>query len=189
MAEAEDQIDPYDVLQVDPQADQDVVQAAYRALARQFHPDVAPNAEAADKMATINAAFDLIRDADRRATFDRAHGRRAPAAAPPPGPSAADRAESRVDGPSWTTTRQGASWEGTAGPPPGRPSGSVLPFGRFRDWSLGEIARIDPGYLVWLDDKREGRPYRAEIDELLQRLNLRKPPAPAPRKGGPFRRG
>ena len=45
---------------------------------------------------------------------------------------------------SWTSSRQGASWEGTAGPPPGRPSGSVLDFGRFKGWSLGEIARVDP---------------------------------------------
>ena len=30
---------------------------------------------------------------------------------------------------------------GAAGPPPGRPSGSVLNFGRYSGWSLGEIAR------------------------------------------------
>jgi len=192
MAETDDGIDPYRVLQVDPTADQEVVQAAYRALARRFHPDVAPDLETARQMAAINAAFDLIRDADRREAYDREHGHgvaapsgsngEAPVATPPPAappPSAV----------SWSSSRQGASWEGTAGPPPGRPSGSVLGFGRFKGWSLGEIARVDPGYLMWLDDRREGARYHMEIDDILHKMSLRRPPPTAERKrGGPFRR-
>lgn len=193
MADSDDEIDPYRVLQVDPTADHEVIQAAYRALARRFHPDVAPDLETAQRMAAINAAFDLIRDADRRAAYDREHGH---AATPsrPNGESTA-QASSTAGGPpsagaSWTSTRQGASWEGTAGPPPGRPSGSVLDFGRFKGWSLGEIARVDAGYLMWLDDRREGARYHAEIDDLLHKMSLRRPPPTAERKrGGPFRRG
>ena len=144
-------------------------------------------------MAAINAAFDLIRDADRRATYDREHGHgaRAPARTAPlragRQPAPGRRADLRrvVD-----RSRQGASWEGTAGPPPGRPSGSVLDFGRFKGWSLGEIARVDAGYLMWLDDRREGARYHAEIDDLLHKMSLRRPPPTAERKrGGPFRRG
>ncbi|MFI5260984.1 MAG: DnaJ domain-containing protein [Candidatus Limnocylindrales bacterium] len=187
MTEADEQVDPYRVLQVDPAADQEVVQAAYRALARQFHPDVAPNAAAADRMAAINAAFDLIRDAERRAAFDREHGRRGAAAGGQPATSAGTAAGGGGAG-SWSATRQGPSWEGTAGPPPGRPLGSVLGFGRFKGWSLGEIARVDPGYLQWLEEKREGLPYRTEIDDLLRRLNLRKTADAPARKRGPFRR-
>jgi hypothetical protein len=67
---------------------------------------------------------------------------------------------------------------GAAGPPPGRPSGSVLTFGRHLGWSLGEIARVDPGYLLWLESKPEGRPYTEEIDTLLRRLGIRKSDAP-----------
>ncbi|HEY7941462.1 MAG TPA: DnaJ domain-containing protein [Candidatus Limnocylindrales bacterium] len=195
MAETDDRIDPYRVLQVDPTADHEVIQAAYRALARRFHPDVAPDLEAARQMAAINAAFDLIRDADRRTAYDRdhGHGHDAPprpngeAAAPTPPPPAAGPPASDA---SWTSSRQGASWEGTAGPPPGRPSGSVLDFGRFKGWSLGEIARVDPGYLMWLDDRREGARFHAEIDEILHKMSLRRPPPTAERKrGGPFRRG
>lgn len=192
MAETDEGIDPYRVLQVDPLADQEVVQAAYRALARRFHPDVAPDLEAARQMAAINAAFDLIRDADRRATYDREHGHGGTArsdgmaAAPPPAPESPRPAADT----SWSGTRQGASWEGTAGPPPGRPSGSVLGFGRFKGWSLGEIARVDPGYLMWLDERREGARYHAEIDDILHKMSLRRPPPMAERKrGGPFRRG
>jgi len=62
---------------------------------------------------------------------------------------------------------------GGAGEPPGRPSGTVLPFGRFIAWSIGEVARYDPGYLDWLDQRPEGRPYRAEIDTTLRGLGWR----------------
>jgi len=196
MTQADDEIDPYRVLQVDPTADQEVVQAAYRALARRFHPDVAPDRETAQRMAAINAAFDLIRDAERRAAYDREHGHARVSAGGPsdgrpqgPPPAQPPAAAGAASGPTWTSTRQGASWEGTAGPPPGRPSGSVLGFGRFKGWSLGEIARVDPGYLMWLDDRREGARYHAEIDELLHKLSLRRPPPAQERKrGGPFRR-
>ena len=43
----------------------------------------------------------------------------------------------------------------------------MLPFGRHIGWSLGEIARIDPGYLIWLQPRREAAPYREEIDRML----------------------
>ena len=64
---------------------------------------------------------------------------------------------------------------GAAGQPPGPPSGTVLPFGRFIAWSIGEIARHDPGYLDWLDLRPEGAPYRTEsqITERQQHLTVR----------------
>ena len=39
-------VDLYKVLQVDPEAEHEVVQAAYRRLARKYHPDLAPGPEA-----------------------------------------------------------------------------------------------------------------------------------------------
>ena len=36
-----DQIDPYKILQVDSEAEDEVIQAAYRRLARKYHPDLA----------------------------------------------------------------------------------------------------------------------------------------------------
>ena len=69
---------------------------------------------------------------------------------------------------------------GAAGLPPGRPSGSVLAFGRHLGWSLGEIARVDPGYLLWLESRPEGQPYGAELDAILRRLGIRRTdPVPA----------
>jgi hypothetical protein len=63
---------------------------------------------------------------------------------------------------------------GAAGRPPGRPSGSVLDFGRHIGWSLGEIARVDAGYLVWLAERSEGARHRAEIDAILGRKGMRR---------------
>jgi hypothetical protein len=63
--------DLYRVLQVDPSADADVLEAAYRRLARKYHPDVssAPDAEA--RMRELNDAYATLRDPVRRATYDR----------------------------------------------------------------------------------------------------------------------
>ena len=84
----------------------------------------------------------------------------------------------RVTEPSQSPYGRTPERDGTAGagPPPGRPSGSVLQFGRHLGWSLGEIARVDPGYLEWLEGRREGTPYLDEIDELLVRVGFRSVP-------------
>ena len=75
---------------------------------------------------------------------------------------------------------------GAAGEPPGRPSGTVLPFGRHVGWSIGEIARVDPGYLLWLAERPEGGRYRDEINRLLASMGMRTArPDPTP----PWRRG
>ena len=62
--------DAYAILGVDPAVDDDAIAAAYRALARRFHPDIAGDA-ATRRMMRINAAFDLIRDSHRRSLYDR----------------------------------------------------------------------------------------------------------------------
>ena len=55
--------DAYKILQVDPEAEDEVIAAAYRRLARKYHPDVAAGAEAAARMAAINEAFEVLRRA------------------------------------------------------------------------------------------------------------------------------
>jgi hypothetical protein len=79
--------------------------------------------------------------------------------------------------------------EGAAGPPPGNPSGSVLKFGRYAGWSIGELARKDLEYLEWLDRMAIGRAYRDEIDVVLRRAGRRKSAtAEAANRHGLFRR-
>jgi hypothetical protein len=63
---------------------------------------------------------------------------------------------------------------GAAGPPPGNAAGSVLNFGRYAGWSLGEIARADIEYIEWLDRATIGRQYREEVDAILRRVGRRK---------------
>jgi hypothetical protein len=78
---------------------------------------------------------------------------------------------------------------GAAGPPPGRPSGTVLNFGRYAGWSLGEVARTDIEYIEWLDRAPIGRNYRQEVDELLRKSGRRKPvDAEAADRRGLYRR-
>ena len=69
-----DPFDPYKILQVDSEAEDEVIQAAYRRLARKYHPDLAETPEAAARMAAINAAWELIGDPAARAAFDRKRG-------------------------------------------------------------------------------------------------------------------
>lgn len=75
--------DPYRVLDVAPDADDDAIKRRWRELARQHHPDRSAGdpeatARSTTRMARINAAYDLLRDPERRFRFDRsAAGRRA----------------------------------------------------------------------------------------------------------------
>ena len=62
--------DYYRVLQVDPQADPDVVEAAYKRLARKIHPDVSAAPDAGARMRELNEAYAVVGDASRRAGYD-----------------------------------------------------------------------------------------------------------------------
>ena len=220
--------DAYKVLQVDHEAEDEVIVAAYRRLARKYHPDVAGDAESAARMAAINAAFALVGTPDKRAAYDRDRATRhsGQPASPPPGHTTAQRPPATQAGPAthgassaagpaappprprepetvsrdWTSGRSsvGGGYDqsmrtsdgtGAAGRPPGNASGSVLTFGRYAGWSLGEISRADLEYLEWLDRMPIGRPYRDEIDAILRRTGRRRSAtAEATDRRGLFRR-
>jgi len=64
--------DYYTVLGVSRTASEKEVRSAYRRLARQWHPDVNPgNAEAEAKFKEINAAYEVLSDADKRKKYDQ----------------------------------------------------------------------------------------------------------------------
>lgn len=182
--------DYYQILQVHSSASQEVIRAAYRALAQRYHPDNAgPDGEA--RMVEINSAYEVLGDPGRRAEYDRdrAAGRWGTDSG-----ASGPRSRPGASGGTWTAPASGPAsrepwWVGSAGPPPGRPVGSVLQFGRFKGWSLGEIVRIDPGYLEWLESKPEGRPYLDEIDETLVRHGFRHAPKRDRARRGAFGRG
>jgi curved DNA-binding protein CbpA len=198
-----DRFDPYAVLKVSQDASQDALLAAYRALARRLHPDLSDDPSASAQMAQLNAAWETLGDPVRRAAYDRTHvagvildthGRSTTgdrATGPASGESATRSArqpggQPAASGPTW---RVGPNGEGGAGPPPGNPSGTVLDFGRHIGWSIGEIARVDPGYLEWLDKQAQGTRLHDEIDRTLRAKGLRVDAPAKPTGRGPRRFG
>ena len=64
-------MDLYAVLEVDPAASERVIRAAYRRLARAYHPDTNPAPDAAERFKAIAAAYAVLSDATRRHLYDR----------------------------------------------------------------------------------------------------------------------
>lgn len=133
--------DLYQVLQVDPAAEADVIAAAYRVLARKLHPDRA--AREGERMIELNRAYAILRDPSSRARYDRdrALGIQQPIPVPEP------------DGVRYTA-----------------PTAGRLDFGRYEGWTLRDVARRDPDYLRWLSRHASGARHRAEIEALLREL-------------------
>jgi DnaJ-class molecular chaperone len=62
---------PYETLGVTPNASQDDIRKAYRKAAKETHPDLNPGKpEAETRFKEINAAYDIIGDAERRKRYD-----------------------------------------------------------------------------------------------------------------------
>ena len=65
------QRDYYEILEVSRSASADDLKAAFRKLARQFHPDVNKEPDAEEKFKEINEAYAVLSDPDKRAAYDR----------------------------------------------------------------------------------------------------------------------
>ncbi len=64
--------DPYEVLGVDRKASAAEIKSAYRRLAKKLHPDANKNdPKAATRFAELNAAHEIVGDADKRKAYDR----------------------------------------------------------------------------------------------------------------------
>ena len=141
--------DAYRTLQIDPNAEDFLLEVAYRALAKRYHPD--GDAPDETRMAVINRAYDLLRTPVRRRKYDREHRLRAV------GPGLAS-----VDAP--LSNAMPASGNGSNG---GGAGSAVIDFGRYRGWSLKDLAKHDPDYLRWLARSSGGVRYRNQIHVLL----------------------
>jgi len=141
--------DPYAILQVVPTAEQEVVQAAFKALALKYHPDHDATRRAAEKMAELNRAYALLRDERARASYDRNRRR-------------------TLAGISVAASGTPRSMQ----PPATASPGSVLTFGRYSGWSLRDLARRDQDYLLWLSRHSSGIRYRTEIYGILRTMGV-----------------
>ena len=137
--------DPYKVLQVMPNAEQEVLRAAFRALALKYHPDHDSSARGARRMIELNEAYAMVRDADARAQLDR----------------------SRLRKYDYDSTPAGNGEATTPAPPRAASAGTQLDQGRYAGWTLRDIAAHDPDYLRWLSRHSSGLRYRSEIARLL----------------------
>jgi curved DNA-binding protein CbpA len=63
-------LDPYTTLGVPRGASARQVQQAYRRLARRYHPDLHPDAEATERMQRLNQAWEILSSPTRRASYD-----------------------------------------------------------------------------------------------------------------------
>ena len=148
----------YQVLQLDIDAESDVIGAVYRRLAQRYHPDRDPSPEAQVRMRELNESYSVLKDPEQRARYDAEltirRDRRT-----------GDRYVRRPTDAASAATSSSAF--GEAGPPPRGPAvGSVLDFGRYRGWTLGQIAAYDPDFLEWFERSPVGRQFRAEIAQM-----------------------
>lgn len=145
--------DPYAILGVTPDATPATIRQAYRDRARSAHPDLIGDAGLAT-MRNLDLAWDTLRNPVRRAEYDTSR---------------------LLAGHAGLSKPRQPEWMRAAGRPPGRPSGSRLDVGLYSGWTLGEVARHDNGYLMWLAARPEGKPFADEIRSILEAM---RPAAP-----------
>jgi curved DNA-binding protein CbpA len=143
----------YAVLGVSPDSDPDTIRNAFRRLARRYHPDTGGDAH---YMSAINKAWAELGDPELRAAYDQKMGIEredaATAEAPPPEPDSGSLATRLA---TQMATRMATS------------TGTILDFGRYEGWSIDQLAKHDPDYLLWLERTSIGRPLQAEIQAVL----------------------
>jgi DnaJ domain len=127
--------DLYAVLDLPRDASEDDVRHAYRRLARSSHPDLGGDAAAADRFRRIAAAYEVLGNTQRRASYDldrrmRERGRGPAAAQHAPGPTGGAVRSAPI--PPATERTQG------------RPPEAAAPLWSVDDWSairiLGKLA-------------------------------------------------
>lgn len=160
--------DYYRILQVDPEADAEVITAAFRVLARRLHPDRDSSGVQEYRMAELNRAYAVLRDPEQRRQYDAERR-----LAPPMGPGAApEREQPEREQPArrgGLSARMQAAAEAAGASAQGEASDETrLNFGRYAGMTLREIAAQDTEYLRWLSRHSSGLRFRPEIERILR---------------------
>lgn len=153
----------YQLLQVDPSADPDVIVAAHKILAGRLHPELDFTGVQEYRRNELDRALAVLTDPVKRRAYD------------------ARLAAERLGEPEGTGTT--ARDRVPVGPGHGRPGYTLgerlratdtdrlgqiqLDFGRYTGYTLGELLRSDPDYLRWLSRHSSGVRYRGPILRLL----------------------
>ena len=155
----------YAVLGISPDSDPATIRNAFRRLARRYHPDTGGDAH---YMSAINKAWAELGDPELRAAYDRRMGIErqsadadaAEAGAETAAEAAAEAAAQPAEPVAGSLTERMATrmMSGT---------GTVLDFGRYEGWTIDQLAKHDPDYLLWLERTSIGRPLQAEIHAVL----------------------
>ena len=82
MTQESDFIDFYRILQVSPDCDTSALEAAYRHLAKRYHPDHLETADV-EKFAEVMEAYKVLRQPDHRAEYDLLYSQNVSAPASP----------------------------------------------------------------------------------------------------------
>ena len=136
--------DAYEVLEVHPRAHQQVIKAAFRALAALYHPDGDQGGASTRRMAELNAAYARVRTPDVRQLYDR---------------------ERKLQRQAQPAIQQGYAAQTPEQDPAKRP----LDFGRYAGYTIAQVARSDPDYLRWLSRHSAGARFRPQIEAELRR--------------------
>ena len=148
--------DHYKVLQVDSEADPEVIAAAYTALAAKLHPQKDLTGTHEVLLAALTRAYATLRDPAARRAYDEERSSDLVAM----GPGHDGNGFHRLAGGPLTERMQ-------AGPKGVHVDSLTISFGRYAGWTLGALARQDPDYLRWLSRHSSGIRYRGAILRLL----------------------
>ncbi|HEY7526042.1 MAG TPA: DnaJ domain-containing protein [Candidatus Limnocylindria bacterium] len=162
----------YKLLQVDPEAELDVIRAAFEVLVARLDPERDRTGVHDVRLRELRRAFETLADPGRRRVYDIE--RSATYGMVMPGELIGIPIEEpepvAVAAGAEPPSARGRSATGEAADVDGHGGSSVLNFGRFAGLSLREIAATDTEYLRWLSRHSSGIRYRMEIEALLRNL-------------------
>ena len=151
-----DEKDHYKTLHVDPEADPDVIIAAFKTLSKKLHPETDFTGIQEYHLAELTRSYKILHDPAERKAYDLRRAFRLRAMGP-----GDDEEEEEPQQLHFAERVYAHMNETDAG------AERHLDFGRYAGQTLREIANVDVEYLRWLSRHSSGIRYRSAIIKLL----------------------